>query len=101
MPEPKDPMPVMPYVDWLGIAKQAVENAVVVSDGGFQEHPEAFRPRVFVKTEHGGGKCYEILQDGQAIPWPKAPDAAVCGFDFWLINADALKDITMKRRTDV
>jgi hypothetical protein len=82
--------------DFFGIAKQVQQNAVLVSNGNFEEHPEAYRPRIFCHAEMDG-KTYELLQDGNAIPWPKTPDPAKCGFDFWLIEVSRLKDLTMKR----
>lgn len=86
------------FEDIFGIGTQLKSNTVLASDGQFEEHPEAYRPRVFVKTEHGSAKTYELLQDGQAIVWPKPPNKETCGFDFWLVNADDLSDMTMNRR---
>ena len=80
------------------IAAQAYKNAVLCANGLFEEHPEAYRPRIFVKTEHGSAKTYELLQDGQALIWPKPPVKETCGFDFWLVNADDLSDLTMMRK---
>jgi hypothetical protein len=79
------------------IAQQCVDNTVTASAGKFETHPESYRPRVFVKTEHGAAKTYELLQDGQAVVWPRLPDKETCGFPFWVVNADDLKDITMRR----
>ena len=87
------------FEDFLGIGAQLKQNVVVAANGQFEEHPEAYHPRVFVKTEHGSAKTYELLQDGQAIIWPKPPNRETCGFPFWLVNADDVTKMTMMRRT--
>lgn len=72
----------------------------VVSAGKLEEHPESFRPRVFVKIDNGDDIVfYELLQDGYAIPWPKAPTGHPNGgmFDFWLVKAANLSDVNMVR----
>lgn len=84
--------------DIFGIGAQLKQNVVLTSAGRFEEHPEAYRPRIFVKTEHGSAKTYELLQDGQAVIWPKPPVKETCGFDFWLINAGDVTDMTMMRK---
>lgn len=85
------------YADLLGISEQLKKNTVVTAFGNFEEHPEAYRPRIFCRTEHGSGKTYELLQDGQAVVWPKAPDADKVKFTFWLIDIESLKDMNIKR----
>ena len=78
------------------------------SDGQFEEHPESYRPRVFVAVtkvvgEDGDGlpeyspEVYELLTDGQAISWDCLPQKECCGFDFWTVYADSIHDITMTR----
>ena len=53
------------------ITKQTVN----ASEGQFEEHPESYRPRVFVaenpdcKDAELVHEVYELLTDGQAIPW--------------------------------
>ena len=81
------------------VTKQT-ENA---SEGQFEEHPESYRPLVFV-AENPDSKyaelvheVYELLTDGQAIPWDCLPRKECCGFDFWTIYADGIHDITMNR----
>jgi hypothetical protein len=78
------------------IKQQFKRNVIVASDGLYQEHPEAYRPRVFCHAEQDG-KTYELLQDGQAIPWPKAPDPKTCGFDFWVVEVIRLGNLKMRR----
>jgi hypothetical protein len=41
-------------------------------------------------------KVYEILSNGQAIPWPSLPCEG-CDFDFWVLYVESLSDITMTR----
>ena len=47
---------------------------VVANEGGFEPHPESYTPRVFAAICYilsgGMSAVYEILQNGQAIPWP-------------------------------
>ena len=86
------------------ITKQTVN----ASEGQFEEHPEAYRPRVFVAVtevvgedgdglpEYGSPEVYELLTDGQAISWDCLPQEC-CGFDFWTIYSDSIHDITMTR----
>jgi hypothetical protein len=47
---------------------------VVANEGGFEPHPESYTPRVFAAVRLQKGKVYEILQNGQAIPWPTLPN---------------------------
>jgi len=89
-------------MDFYAQAKEAVQKGIVIaSEGKFQEHPEAMAPRVFVRVVtafRGGMDCQqeekvviELLQDGQAIKWPRVPDKKTCGFDFWLIETTPSK----------
>lgn len=80
-------------MDPFGLVNQLKQNTVVTAAGKFEEHPEAYRPRIFVRCPE---KCYEILQDGQAVVWPGVPDKS-CGFDFWVIKAKDVHDMTMVR----
>jgi len=86
------------------------------SDGHLEEHPESYRPRVFAaimppmqyrrdgdgglartgRKEREESKVYEILSNGQAIPWPCLPKE-LCGFDFWVLYVESLGDVTMMR----
>ena len=81
------------------ITKQTVN----ASEGQFEEHPESYHPRVFVaenpdcKDAELVHEVYELLTDGQAIPWGCLPQKECCGFDFWTIYADGIHDITMNR----
>lgn len=76
------------------INAQAEIKTVLTSQGKFEEHPESMRPRVFVKVDNGTDIVwYELLQDGFAIPWPKAPN----GFDFWMVKAGSISDMNMVR----
>ena len=81
------------------VTKQTVN----ASEGQFEEHPESYRPRVFVaenpdcKDAELVHEVYELLTDGQAIPWGCLPQKECCGFDFWTIYADGIHDITMNR----
>ena len=85
------------------ITKQTVN----ASEGQFEEHPESYRPRVFVAVtkvvgEDGDGlpeyspEVYELLTDGQAISWNCLPQEC-CGFDFWTVYADSIHDLAMTR----
>ena len=82
----------------------------------FEEHPESYRPRVFAaimppmqyrrggedglartgRKEREESKVYEILSNGQAIPWPSLPCVG-CDFDFWVLYVESLSDVTMMR----
>ena len=85
------------------ITKQTVN----ASEGLFEEHPESYRPRVFVaenpdcKDAELVHEVYELLTDGQAIPWGCLPQKECCGFDFWTVYADSIHDITMTRAPKV
>ena len=68
---------------------------VVANDGGFEPHPESYTPRVFAAVWGRGAKVYEILQNGQAIPWPCLP--ILEGFDYWVLYVEHLADIDMHR----
>ena len=68
---------------------------VVANEGGFEPHPEGYTPRVFAAVWERGAKVYEILQNGQAIPWPCLP--ALEGFDYWVLYVEHLADIDMHR----
>ena len=73
---------------------------VVANEGGFEPHPESYTPRVFAVAippipPHSGSKVYEILMNGQAIPWPVLP--VLEGFDFWILYVEYLSDIYMHR----
>lgn len=80
-----------------GLGAQLRQNAVLTSAGKFEVHPEAYNPRIFIKTEHGSAKVYELLMDGQAVIWPTTPNADVIG-DFWLVHAGSVTDLKMVRR---
>lgn len=77
---------------------------VVATEGGFEPHPESYTPRVFAaiiphwpiagKDEHNPS-VYEILQNGQAIPWPCLP--LLEGFDYWVLYVEHLADIDIYR----
>ena len=83
----------------FNIAKQTV----IVSEGLFEEHPESYCPRVFVaenpeEDAEPVHKVYELLMDGQAIPWDCLPQKESCGFDFWTIYVDSTYyDVVMNR----
>ena len=78
---------------------------VIANEGGFEPHPESYTPRVFAAivdgysegepTETDPPKVYEILSDGQAIPWPCLP--ILEGFDYWVLYVEHLSDIDMHR----
>ena len=77
---------------------------VVANEGGFEPHPESYTPRVFAAVvpptdmEAPNGedpKVYEILQNGQAIPWPCLP--ILEGFDYWVLYVNHLVDVDMHR----
>lgn len=77
------------YADFIGLTKQIRANVVKTSDGLFQEHPESMGPRVFVTVLDaflGNTTVVELLQDGQAVVWPRLPDPMKCGFDYWSIT---------------
>jgi hypothetical protein len=83
------------------------KKTVVANDGNFEEHPESYKPRILVAVmptfdasvadPDPPAKVYELLTDGQVIPWPCLPQKEFCGFDFWTIYADSIHDITMNR----
>ena len=81
------------------ITKQTVN----ASEGQFEEHPESYCPRVFVAVNPEEGaepvhKVYELLMDGQVIPWDCLPQKESCGFDFWTIYVDSTYyDVVMNR----
>lgn len=88
------------------ITKQTVN----ASKGQFEEHPESYRPRVFVQTctnleeymlDHSGLQptmvVYELLTNGQAIEWPLFPDKETCGFDYWKLYCPQLRSLGMVR----
>ena len=95
---------------------EITKTTVNASDGHFEEHPESYRPRVFAaimppmqyrrggegglartgRKEREESKVYEILSNGQAIPWPSLPCVG-CDFDFWVLYVESLSDITMMR----
>jgi hypothetical protein len=74
---------------------EITEKTIVARDGNFEEHPESYRPRVFVETCTNLQEyiktpntepvmvVYELLTNGQAIVWPSYPDKETCGFDYW------------------
>lgn len=92
------------YADFFGLARQLHSNRVVTSDGLFQEHPESYRPRVFVTVVEslGTSSVIEILQDGEAVSWPRLPDPMTCGFDYWDIRTipgvTRFRNVTMVRK---
>jgi len=76
------------------------KKVVVAADGGFESHPESYTPRVFVGVRPDFNsaddpKVYEILMNGQAIPWPCLP--ILKGFDYWVLYVDHLSDVDMHR----
>jgi hypothetical protein len=73
---------------------------VISNEGGFEPHPESYTPRVFVGVmpdfnSAADPKVYEILQNGQAIPWPCLP--VLEGFDYWVLYVEHLSDVNMHR----
>jgi hypothetical protein len=74
---------------------------VTSNEGGFEPHPESYTPRVFAAVmpapdgTEPEGKVYEILQNGQAIPWPCLP--ILEGFDYWVLYVEHLADVDMHR----
>jgi hypothetical protein len=73
-----------------------IESKTVLSnEGGFEPHPESYTPRVFAAVWERGAKVYEILQNGQAIPWPFLPYLE--GFDYWVLYVEHLSDVDMHR----
>jgi len=92
---------------------EITKTIVNAEDGNFEEHPESYRPRVFAaimppmqyRRDGEDGltptgreeKVYEILSNGQAIPWPCLPAKELCGFDFWVLYVESLSDVTMMR----
>jgi hypothetical protein len=75
---------------------------VVANEGGFEPHPESYTPRVFAAVMpptdgllYDKPKVYEILQNGQAIPWPCLP--ILEGFDYWVLYVNHLADVDMHR----
>jgi hypothetical protein len=96
---------------------EITKTTVNASDGHFEEHPESYRPRVFAaimppmqyrrggedglartgRKEREESKVYEILSNGQAIPWPSLPCEGCVDFDFWVLYVESLSDVTMMR----
>jgi hypothetical protein len=88
---------------------------VLTRNAQFEEHPEAYRPRVFVTIlsretsdwmgEYDYQKSYiELLQDGQAVTWPSLPNRETCGFDYWSLTVQEGRDtrlgnVTMIRQS--
>jgi hypothetical protein len=68
---------------------------VISNEGGFEPHPESYTPRVFAAVWERGAKVYEILSNGQAIPWPCLP--VLEGFDYWVLYVAHLSDVDMRR----
>jgi len=66
---------------------------VISNEGGFEPHPESYTPRVFAAVWERGAKVYEILSNGQAIPWPHLPTK----FDCWVLHVECLADVDMHR----
>ena len=85
----------MTFDTGFGVAEHIKKNVVLVTTNRFEEHPEAYRPRVFVHTVDGH---YEILQDGNAVPWTACPNADDIG-PHWIIDVVSVKNINMKRPT--
>ena len=72
----------------VSVQGQQVEQEIVLTSmGGFEAHPESYDMRVFVHVPQEN-RYYELLKDGQAIPWGKSPQGYL--FDFWLVDAGAL-----------
>ena len=79
---------------------------VISNEGGFEPHPESYTPRVFAAimppanmagAPNGDDpKVYEILMNGQAIPWPCLP-ILEC-FDYWVLYVEHLSDVNMCRQ---
>jgi hypothetical protein len=71
---------------------------VISNEGGFEPHPESYTPRVFAAVMSPpplGPAVYEILQNGQAIPWPCLP--ILERFDYWVLYVEHLSDVDMRR----
>lgn len=94
---------------------QMKANVVLTKNAQFEEHPEAYRPRVFVTIlsrdkqtwfgEYDYKESYiELLQDGQAVTWPSLPNRETCGFDYWSLTVQEGRDtrlgnVTMIRQS--
>jgi hypothetical protein len=96
---------------------EITKTTVNAEDGNFEEHPESYRPRVFAaimppmqyrrggedglartgRKEREESKVYEILSNGQAIPWPSLPCEGCVDFDFWVLYVESPSDVTMMR----
>ena len=92
---------------------EITKTTVNASDGHLEEHPESYHPRVFAaimppmqyRRDGEDGltptgreeKVYEILSNGQAIPWPCLPAKELCGFDFCVLYVESQSDVTMMR----
>ena len=72
---------------------RVTKQIVIANKGGFEPHPESYTPRVFAAVWERGAKVYEILQNGQAIPWPRLPTE----FDYWALHVEHLSDVYMHR----
>jgi hypothetical protein len=75
-----------------------IEKIVVdASKGGYEVHPEAYSPRVFIYVQ-STDIHYELLKTGEAIPWvSKSPEGK--GFDFWIMDVARLSDVGVHRAT--
>ena len=76
---------------------EITKQTIVANDGNFEEHPESYRPRVFVEAGVVMA-VYELLTNGQAIVWPSFPDKETCGFDYWRMYAPQPGGINMVRQ---
>ena len=77
------------------VGQQVEQETVVVSlSHKFEAHPEAYTPRVFVYSSNEYAH-YELLKDGQAIPWGRSPNG--CGFDFWIIDVESINGVGVHR----
>jgi hypothetical protein len=81
-----------------------VRTTVMASWQTFEEHPESYRPRVFVESRNRNYETreaketeyYELLQNGQAIQWPSLPPKD-CPFDYWSSVVISMRRVTMVR----
>lgn len=86
------------------VLAQIRANTVLTKRAQFEEHPEAYRPRIFVSATQGDAtRVIELLQDGQAVTWPSLPNRETCGFDYWHLHVAKgerlLDNVTMIRQS--
>ena len=46
---------------------------VLCAAGKFEEHPESYSPRIFVRVMNPTIRHYELLQSGWILDWPSLP----------------------------